>query len=258
LAVIGLLIFLHFIGILRPIEGFLVGLTNPISEFFHKSGSGISSIYGQQVDKRDHNLIIAELQKENRELLAENARLVTVEEENEYLRNQIEFRKNNNYKYVLAEIISRNDLMNNSSEEKSIIINKGSNDNLGNGMVLIDSEGVVIGKIIETRENVSKACLSIDRQCKFASAIQNVDRTSGVVEGELGLTIKMDYIPQTEILEEDDIVVTSGLEENIPRGLVLGKVSEVIRDNNSLWQKAVIEPLVDFNDLTLISVVYLE
>jgi rod shape-determining protein MreC len=178
-----------------------------------------------------------------------------IEEENGYLKKQIDFRKNNDYKYQLVEIISRNDLMNNSSEEKSIIINKGTKDGIENGLVLLDSEGVVIGKIIEARGSISRACLVVDKKCKFAAAIQNEDRTSGVVEGELGLTIKMDLIPQTENLEKGDIIVTSGLENNIPRGLVIGRVTELIKENNSLWQKAIIEPLVNFNNLIVASVI---
>ena len=255
LAVIVLLIFLHSTGIARPLESFLANTLNPVFEIFYSGASKIRNVYGGQVDKRDFNLIIAELEKENRKLFAENAKLKTLEEENEYLKKQIDFRKENNYKYVVAGIVSRNDLMNNSSEEKSIIINMGTKDGVENGLVLLDSEGVVIGKILEARDSVSRACLTVDKKCKFAVAIQNQDRTSGVAEGELGLTIKMDLIPQTEILEKGDIIVSSGLESNIPRGLVIGKVSELIKENNNLWQKAIIEPLVDFDSLVMVSVI---
>ncbi len=255
LAVVVLLIFLHATGIARPFESFLAKTLNPIFEIFYVSSSKIRNVYGDQVDKRYFNLIIVELEKENKELLVENAKLKTLEEENEYLKKQIDFRKENNYKYVVAGIVSRNDLMNNSSEEKSIIINMGTKDGVENGLVLLDSGGIVIGKIIEVRESISRACLVVDKKCKFAAAIQNQDRTSGVVEGELGLTIKMDLIPQTEILEKGDIIVTSGLESNIPRGLAIGKVSELIKENNNLWQKAIIEPLVDFESLVTVSII---
>ena len=255
LAVIVLLIFLHSTKIIKPLEGFLSNALNPVFEYFYSGGSKIRNLYGGQVDKRDFNLIIAELGKENRELLEENTRLKTLEEENEYLKKQIDFRKENDYKYLTAGIVSRNDLMNNSLEEKSIIINMGTKDGVENGLVLLDSEGLVIGKILEARDSISRACLVVDKKCKFAAAIQNQNRTSGVVEGELGLTIKMDLIPQTEILEKGDVIVTSGLESNIPRGLAIGKVSELIKENNNLWQKAIIEPLVDFDSLVMVSVI---
>lgn len=255
LAVIGLLIFLHFVGIIRPVEGFLIRTLSPFTEFFYSNGSKIRDLYGGQVDKIDYNLAIKNLEQENRRLVAENSKLKTIEEENEYLKKQIDFRESHDYNFLMAEIISRNDLMNNSSEEKSIVINKGTNDGLELGAVLLDSEGVIVGKIIEVRNTDARACLSVDKKCKFAVSVQNGDKTSGVAEGVLGLTIKMDLIPQTENLKEGDIVVSSGLENNIPRGLVLGRITEVIKENNNLWQNAVIEPLIDFDDLVLVSVI---
>lgn len=255
LAVIGLLIFLHFTKILVPVESFLVGILNPVFKTMYSGGADIRDVYGNQTDKREYSAVIDKLEKENRRLIAENAKLNTLKDENNFLSKQINFRKENNYNLLLANIVSRNDLMNNSSEEKSIIINKGTKDGIVNGLIVLDSEGVVVGKIIEARDTISRACLSIDRKCKFAASIQNTDRTSGVVEGELGLTIKMDLIPQTEELEKGNIIVTSGLENNIPRGLAIGRISEVIKENNSLWQKAVVDPIVNFDNLVMVSVI---
>jgi len=49
-------------------------------------------------------------------------------------------------------------------------------------------------------------------------------------------------------------VVTSGLEEKIPGGLVIGKVTKVNSDSNEVWQSADIEPLIDFDHLTMVSI----
>jgi len=40
----------------------------------------------------------------------------------------------------------------------------------------------------------------------------------------------------------------------IPRDLVVGKVTQVDKENNELWQSATIEPIMDFNDLFVVSV----
>ena len=62
-------------------------------------------------------------------------------------------------------------------------------------------------------------------------------------------------IPQSEKVSLDDIVITSGLGENIPRGLVVGKVILVNSESNEIWQSATIEPLANFDNLTLVSVI---
>ncbi|HTX86704.1 MAG TPA: rod shape-determining protein MreC, partial [Candidatus Nanoarchaeia archaeon] len=82
----------------------------------------------------------------------------------------------------------------------------------------------------------------------------NVDRTIGVTDGNLGLTINMDYIPQMEQINLGDLAVTSGLEPNIPRGLLIGQVAKVDKGSNDIWQSANIQPAADLNNLTIVSV----
>jgi rod shape-determining protein MreC len=71
----------------------------------------------------------------------------------------------------------------------------------------------------------------------------------------MGLTVVMEFIPQTEDIRTGDVVVTSGLERNIPPGLVIGKVTEVNNKSNEVWQSVNIEPLVDLDELTIVAVV---
>jgi rod shape-determining protein MreC len=66
--------------------------------------------------------------------------------------------------------------------------------------------------------------------------------------------MKMSFIPQSAVIKPGDSVVTSGLEEAIPRGLVIGKVLEVKSESNAMWQTAVIEPLISPDDLIIVSV----
>ena len=58
----------------------------------------------------------------------------------------------------------------------------------------------------------------------------NQDRSIGIIEGGFGLTIRMTFIPQQEIVEIGNIIVTSGLEKNVPRGLVIGEVASVEKE----------------------------
>ncbi|MBU2416305.1 rod shape-determining protein MreC, partial [Patescibacteria group bacterium] len=69
-----------------------------------------------------------------------------------------------------------------------------------------------------------------------------------------GLTIKMDFIPQNKRINNEDIVITSGLEKNIPKGLVIGKITRINKNNNEVWQNAIIEPLADLDNLIIVSV----
>lgn len=251
IAVIGLLIFLHVTKIIKPVETLIINILNPIFSGFYSISSDLRSTYNDQTDKRDLAEINKEIEKKNNELTVENTRLKVLEEENKVLREHLKFLVKAEYNYIMANIISRGIL---DDSNQSVIINRGSRDGLYSGLAIISSQGIIIGKITEARDNISEICLITSSQCRLAATVLNNDKTSGIAQGDLGLTIKVDFIPQTEEINIDDTIITSGLEQDIPRGLVIGRVTEVNKESNKLWQNAIIEPLVDLDELNIVSV----
>ncbi len=258
IAVILLLIFLHYIKILLPLENMIISLFNPVASRIYSVGSDIRITYNKQTDKRDLLKVIDALEEEVRQLTYGNARLEILEKENEVLRQHLKFLNKSDYKYVLANIISKSTIINSEkgegANEKNIIIDKGQKDGLRPGLGVVNDKGIIIGKIIDVKENISIVSFTVNSNCKLAATILNQDDTAGATEGELGLTIKMNFIPQTKEINQGDTVITSGLEENIPRGLVIGKATAVLNDNNEIWQSAIIEPLADLDNLFIVSV----
>jgi hypothetical protein len=41
----------------------------------------------------------------------------------------------------------------------------------------------------------------------------------------------------------------------MPNGLVLGKISRIIKEGNELWQHALIEPLGNFNNIHMVAII---
>lgn len=252
-AAIALLIFLHYVKVLAPVENMLVKISSPIFSGFYLASSYLRHTYDEQAGKINLAEENESLRDQVNNLINENVKLKLLEEENEILRDQLGFFSGHNDKYLISDVISRSGF-DSSRPNQTLLIGKGERDGLRPGLVVLGGQGIVIGKIMSTKENLSEICLSINPECKLAATIQNEDKTSGIAQGDLGLTIKMNFIPQTKKMAEGDIVITSGLEQNIPRGLVIGSVSQVNKENNELWQSAIIEPLIDFNDLTIVSV----
>ena len=251
IAVVALLIFFHIIGWMRPIENLFSRALTPFFSGLYSLGTNIKHIYEKQTDKRDLGKINNDLTETVNRLSVENAKLKALEEENATLRDYLKFLAKNEYKYILGNVISRGDF---SGSGESIIIDKGSKDGISKGLAVGSSFGVVIGKVMDVKDNISEIYLSTNPKCKLAAAIQNTDKTSGVTQGELGLTVKMDFIPQTDKLKIGDNVITSGLEPNIPRGIIIGKVDKIVQENNDLWQSASLEPLFGQKDLVIVSV----
>ena len=253
IAVIGLLIFLHFTGIISPLERYVYSILNKASAKFYSLSTPIRTTYEDQTSKINLLEINRNLDKKVQELIVENSRLKKLEEENSKLRQHLRFFKENEDKYVLANVISRQISINSEENQVDIIIDKGRAHGLKIGLPVID-DGVIMGKISKIEEGVSHITLITNSNCKLAATMQNSSRTSGVVEGNLGLTIGMNFIPQVEEIEAGDLVVTSGLEEDIPRGILIGEVITVNDDSNEIWKSAIIEPVADFDDLIIVAV----
>jgi len=255
MAVLGLLIFFYYIKLLTPIESFIFRILNPIHSEFNSVSLGLNNLYEDNIISKEKLLLDNEiLKKELEKLLIENSRMKILAQENKELKKIINFFSKDNFDYVTGKIIYKNNLFNNYYNDKFIVIDLGFEDGVKENLVVVNSEGSVIGKIIETKKNVSKACLIVNSNCKIAASIQNKDNTSGIIEGDLGLVTKMKFIPQGEDLNIEDTIVSSGLEENVPYGLPIGKIKDIKKDDNDIWQEAIVEIFANINNVQLVSV----
>lgn len=251
-AVLVLLIFFGLIGLIGPIKNLIAPAIKPIMAYVYKGGANVGRVYGEQTDRRDLNQVNADLETRLSVVISENVRLKLLEEENKTLRNHLNFLSAKQKHHVMSNVIYGGDpnLVN-----QQLVIDRGSKDGVVTGLAIVDGNGNIAGKTLSVNERTASICLINNSSCQFASTILNKNKTIGVTKGELGLTIKMDFIPQTEDIKKNDLIFTSGLEKNIPRGLVIGEVAEVVKENNALWQNAKIDSFSNFNELSIVSVI---
>lgn len=255
IAVVASAIFLYFLGFLRPVETVVSNVFNPVYSVFFEWGSDIKTTFNNQMSKRDLFEENKKLKAQVNDLQKENIDLNILREENGILRDHLRFSLVNKTKYVMAKVISRGDALNISDRVETIVINKGKRDGIYPGLSVVSGKGAIVGKVEEVKANTSKVYLTNNKKCKLTATISGSDAdTSGITEGDLGLTVKMDFIPQQAKVEKGDIVITSGLEETIPRGLLIGKVVEVNKESDELWQTATVESAVQLKDLIIVAV----
>ena len=114
---------------------------------------------------------------------------------------------------------------------------------------------MIVGKIFAVKDNIAHVCLITDESCKVAAAISGKEGTDGLTSGKLGLTVEMNFVPQTESIVINDTIITSGLEELIPRGLLIGTIQEIYQERDDLFQTAVINPFINLNNLSIVSII---
>ncbi len=250
LAVIILLIFLHYFKILLPGENLIIKALSPIQNQVYIMGVKINNFYNTTRFRKDLVTTNLELEKKVKELTIQNAELRVLLAENQALQDQLNFLASSGLEAINAKVIGKNLQTN----WQTLILDKGQKDGVQLGFPVIAQEGVIVGKVVEVGRNNCQILLINDSHSSLAATIQNQARTKGVVVGERGLSLKMELIPQDEEILVGDTVVTSGLEPNIPLGLVIGQVEQVIAEPNSFFQKAILQPLINFDDLIIVSI----
>mgnify|MGYP006079241785 FL=1 len=147
--------------------------------------------------------------------------------ENKKLRNLIN--ESINSEATLAKVIIDKD----SPFLKSIILNKGTKDNIKIGMTILDG-AYLVGKVIEVNYISSRALLLSDLNSKIPvllqpPRIQAVASGTGKNHGIIEYTKEED---ENEIYEKDRIVYTSGIAGLFKPGIPVGKIS--INSNNQI------------------------
>lgn len=197
------------------------------------------------------------LKNETERLILENIKLKLLEKENEELRKELGYKKNNSYQRVVASLVGRR-------TEAGItwfILDQGEEKGIKIGQVVVN-DNIVVGKVAKTAkyfsyvlplsdERVVLTALTISREGK----IEENNKASGLVRGKWGLVLEMDWIPLTKKINISDYVITAGLEENIPKGLLIGQIESVENKAGAVFQKAIILPEKKIEDLDIISVI---
>ncbi len=115
-------------------------------------------------------------------------------------------------------------------------------------MAVVSPQGLV-GKVIEEYSHQAKVLLIIDERSKVGIRVQRT-RDIAILQGKGKEGVcELKYLLNTASVKVGDKVVTSGLGNLFPEGILVGKISEVKRDSNRLFQEVKITPTVDFGKL---------
>ena len=192
---------------------------------------------------------IGRLRVENRRLTAEVARLreenVQLREaaqEAQRLRSLLAFRQPS-YRTVSTRVIGRDP----SHWFNSLLIDRGTADGIRRNDPAVTSEGLV-GHVIETSGGWARVLLILDPRSAIGVLVGR-SRDAGVAEGQGQPILHVKYLSRDADIQPGDQVVTAGLGEIYPRGLVVGTVVDVTRGEGDLFQEALVRPGADLNHL---------
>ncbi len=138
-----------------------------------------------------------------------------LQEENKRLKKTI-----NEYIYNSEELVAKVLIDKNSPFLKSIIVNKGSKDNIKLGMAVLD-DSYLVGKIVEVNYSTSRALLVSDLNSKIPVGIEPGNIQS-ILSGTGKQKGKIEYLESEISISNESVVYTSGSGGLFKPGIPIG------------------------------------
>lgn len=267
---LGFILFIAIIGFslsdrkeLTWPEKFVGDAFGTVQQWFYKPAASIAGFFEDIANLRT----IYEENEQLRQTAAAYARdkinYNFIEQENERLQEALNFTERQkamyDYNYLIAQVVA----VNNDANSQTMVINLGSENGIKKNMAVTTDKGLV-GLVSEVRPLTATVTpiTELDETSPTSNLIAATimgrqDESFGIISGyddDTGMLV-MTKIPENDQMIVGDTVITSGLGNVYPRGLVIGTVESKEVGDFGLTKTASVKMSADFEHLTEVFVV---
>jgi rod shape-determining protein MreC len=186
-----------------------------------------------------------------------------IEEDNARLKEELKFTQRqkelDNYQYIIAQVVAAS----NDPYNTTIRINLGSKDGIKPNMAVVSDKGLVgltsrVDPFFSSVMPITDLDVNApDTKAIAATVLGKENNSFGMIESfdkDTG-KLTMSKIAENDPLAKGDTVITSGLGNVFPKGIVIGTVDSRQVGDFGLTNTATITPAADFDHLTDVFVV---
>ncbi len=191
--------------------------------------------------------------KENASLQAQVAQLqqqlVNADQqarENEALRKELGFVQNSSLQLLPCTVLSQNPF----GLTNSLVLSCGTDQGLAAGQA-IESQGYLVGKITYVGKGSSTALLATAADFSTDAQVSQSGQVA-IVKGSFGSGLILDQVPQSGQLQPGWQIATAGINPQIPKGLLIGQVGDLLSSDNDLFKRASVVSPIDFSNLEFV------
>jgi rod shape-determining protein MreC len=221
-------------------------VSNPISYGLYKTNQSVGNqlyfVFAARFAAKE-----SKAQKEQiAQLLSENAQLRTKLAESEAQLSQQQSLDPKTFTLIAARPIGL---------DRFLRIDKGFKDGIKQGQTVVYKDNF-IGQVIDVAEKSANVKLLSDPDSKLSAFSLDKDgKAKGILLGNFGSEMLLDKVLHEEVINVGDLVYSEGTEGAIPRGLVMGRVTDVLKRENQVFKQAKVAPVFDIADLELVFLV---
>ncbi len=237
------------IGVLNPVQGAFLTVASPFQ-------TGLNAVFRPIATLLSNAGELNDLQDENRKLRIENERLLNqlsgarqAEERVKELEAQLNLSGTlKDQTRLAANVVHRTS----TPFQDELSIDRGSNDGVRVGMVVVSANGTLMGSVIKVTGG--QAFVRLITDAKSAVNGETVEtRSTGSVKGSANHQVVFDFAePDVKV---GDIIQTSAISGRFPAGIPIGRVTEVKGTAQDLSPAIKLEPLVRLSTATTVQVI---
>ena len=244
-----------FGGVANPFANLAGVVATPFRNGFHSLVSWTEGVYSDAFERERLVQELEELKQENARLREQARTGEAASRENERLRDLLGLKeKRADFDLESATVTAHGS----SNWASTLTISKGSAAGVAAGDCVVDQYGNLVAVVTRVGLNWSEAATVADPSIELGARLPRTDEEA-VLEGNFTLMLerklKLAYLPEDCVPIAGDQVLTSGLGDRYPAGLLVGKVEGVFTDPSGQTRYAVVEPAVDLDSLIEVFVI---
>jgi len=236
------------------IESKLGSVIMPIQKFFSGIGNFIDEKTEPVINVLNYKDLNDSLAKEN-EMLKEQIVYLTMSQkeltELKDLKGALRYvERDSTSGYISCNVISK-DIGN---WFNMVTIDAGARQGVTKNSTVVNGSGLV-GLVYEVGDDWSKVISIIDQKSSVGFEMLRVgDDFDGILSGTTNYELIGELFDPKATVDVDDYIVTSGL-GMYPKGILIGKVYEVIEDKDLILKRIKVMPVVNFRKLDKVMIV---
>lgn len=245
----AILTFFHSKGWLDPIQRAFLHIPRPIIYVVDRFSRPIKSFFINAYNLKQIANENAQLQSKVYSLQNRQVLFDELTRENDQLKKELQFVKASKLILQPCTVIGRSPV----GIVDAITINCGQVEGAEVGHA-VTSKGFLVGKITYVSKDFATAQLITNASFSTDAKLSQSGRLA-VVRGSFNSGLILDQISQDEILQKGMLAVTAGVNEKIPKNILIGEIGEILSGPNDLFKKATLISPVDFGGLEFVFLV---
>lgn len=222
----------------------------PVESLTYSVSSQIMEQIERTIGSKETRSEVMRLESENRSLVMENARLLSIINKEDFLKNEAKAIENSKNEFIKANVVN-SDV---NYLTKNFTIDKGKKDGINKNDIILQAIGDsryytgLVGKVTEVFETTARV-ETINNQANDVSFINTRSGDYGVIDKFTSRTIQGYMLDVDSEAKNSDVLMTSGLGGVYPYGIYIGTISNVSMSQDSLRKNITVDSPVDFSHI---------